>query len=318
MVPILAFVVLFACTFIFFDFNNSVGSQELHVNKGMKRIVFVSPQTDFPVWLQAKDGFDAAAEEFGFYGIWTGGGNCDINDMLREIDIAVAEEADAIITCPLNPNNFTSKFDEIMALGIPLVTINVDAALENQRTAYVGSDFREMGFKQADALYKKINGPMRIGIIMSNLDTRNQMIMVSSLRSYISTIPNAEIVAIDEDWSDPVIGIAVLSKMLSEHPEINAIFGTEGGGVSGFGKVVRDKELQDELTIIGVDIIQDNLDAIKSKSIYGVLSQDYYAMGYLAGKYAYENSMGLDVPSYSFTNTELVTLENVNNVVSIK
>lgn len=78
-------------------------SEDKGFNKNKKTVVFVTPQSDYPVWLQAKKGFDDASRDFGFYGKWAGSGNLNINNMLKEIDIAVEGKADAIITCPLNP-----------------------------------------------------------------------------------------------------------------------------------------------------------------------------------------------------------------------
>lgn len=298
--------------------NNDIMQKANDFKKDKKRIVFVTPQMDYPVWLQAKDGFDHASRDFGFYGSWVGGGNCDINDMLREIDIAASEKVDGIITCPLNPTHFSSIFEKIMRMNIPLITVAVDAESEKQRTAHIGSNYTELGYKQAKYLHDKVGDSLRIGIIMSNIDTQNQVIQCASLREYIKKIPSAKIVAVDEDWSDPVIGISVLSKMLDEHPEINAIFGTEGGGASGFAKVITDRSLKDKITVIGMDIIEDNLNVIEEGTIYGVMSQDYYRMGYHAGEYAYKKSMGMDVPSITYTETQLITKVNVNSVRKVR
>jgi ribose transport system substrate-binding protein len=317
---VIVIVIVFSGIYLINRYEDNIANveQEDIINsdfsKSKKRIVFVSPQVSYPVWLQAKAGFDAAAEEFGFYASWVGGRNSNIDDMLREIDIAIAENVDGIITCPLVPGEFSTKFKEITAVGIPLVSVAVDADLENLRTCYIGSDYIDMGYTLANALKNKIGDEMIIGIIMSNLDTNNQVIMTSSLRNYISLLPNSEIVAIDEDWADPIIGYAVLDKMLTEHPEINAIFSTEGGGVAGFSKVIRNRNLQEKVIIIGIDNIEPNLAAVRDGSIYGVISQDYYTMGYLAGKYAYEKSLGLDVPSFTYTDSYLITKETVDNI----
>lgn len=286
-------------------------------DKDQKRIAFVSPQVNYPVWLQAKKGFDDAAEEFGFYGLWLGGGNCNIDDMVKEIDVAISENVDAVITCPLTPDRFTPIFEKLQREGIPLITIAVDAEQESLRSAFVGSNYTELGYKQAEALHENVGNDMKIGVIMSGLETQNQVIQVESLKEYIKDLPNAEIIAYDEDFSDPVIGISVFSDMIDAHPEINAIFGTEGGGPSGFAKVVKDHGLQDQITIIGMDIIEDNLNVIREGNIYGVMSQDFYQMGFLAGQYALEKSTGQEVPSITYTKTELITNDNVDTVESV-
>lgn len=283
-----------------------------------KRIVFVSPQTDNPVWLQAKAGFDEAAEEFGFHGIWIGGGNCNVEDMTREIKISIAENADAIITCPLTPSLFSEVFADALKKNIPVITLAVDAETPELRSAYIGSDYKKLGAEQAAALYEKCGVPMKIGVIMSGFDTQNQVIQVEQLTDFIKDIPDAEIVDRKEDGSDPLMGMSIFPQMLSEHPEINALFITSGGAVSTYGNYLLEHNLNDSITLIGMDIVPDNLASIRSGAVYGVMSQDFYSMGYLGGKYAYEASFGREIPPVTYTDSELITSANVNKVVEMR
>lgn len=287
---------------------------DLDFKKDMKRIAFISPQTDYPVWLQAKVGFLSAAEDFGFYGMWLGGGNCNIEDMLREIDIAISEDVDAVITCPLTPNKFTKVFQKLEENNIPLVTVAVDAVTEDLRTAYVGSNYEDIGRRQAQALQKQAGDHMRIGVIMSGLTTQNQVIQVTQLQSLVENLPNADIVSYEEDWADPVVGMHVFSKMLNLHPDINAVFVTSGGAIGSYGNILAQKGLSDEITLIGMDISQENLDAVAQGNIYGIMSQDFYSMGYLGGRYAFDASMGKSVPPVTYTDSELITIENLDSV----
>ncbi|MBC5649103.1 sugar ABC transporter substrate-binding protein [Christensenella tenuis] len=286
-------------------------------NKEMKRIAFISPQTDYPVWLQAKVGFLSAAEDFGFYGMWLGGGNCNIEDMLREIDIAISENVDAVITCPLTPGKFTKIFEKLKEHEIPLVTIAVDAASEDLRTAYVGSNYEDIGRRQAEALHAQVGDDMTIGVIMSGLTTQNQVIQTAQLQELVETLPHADIVSYEEDWADPVVGMHVFSKMLNSHPDINAVFVTSGGAIGNYGKILQQKGLTDEVTLIGMDISQENLDAVAAGTIYGVMSQDYYSMGYLGGRYAFDASLGKTVPNVTYTESELITMDNLDSVTVV-
>lgn len=296
-----------ACTYYSWD-NSSP------FNKDMKRIAFISPQTNYPVWLQARTGFMDAAKQYGFYGEWLGGGNCNIDDMIREIDTCTYEKVDVIITCPLTPSKFTEVFENLKEKDIPLITIAVDAETEDLRTAYIGSNYEEMGKLQAQALHDKVGDDMKIGVIMSGLTTQNQVIQVNMLKDHIKNFPGCEIIDYAEDWADPVIGMNVFSQMLSNHPEMNAVFVTSGGAISSYGKIIAEKNLQDKITLIGMDIIQDNIDAVKDGSVYGVMSQDFYSMGFLGGEYAYKASCGEEIPSITYTESSLVTLRNVDTI----
>lgn len=284
------------------------------IQKEQKRIVFVTPQMDYPIWLQTRDGFFKAADEYGFHGIWAGSENCNIDDMIKEIDSAIYEHADAIITCPLTPNKFTAIFKKAASKNIPLITAAVDAESEDLRTAYVGSCYEELGRAQANALHDQVGDNMKIGVLMSGLTVQNQVIQLKQLEDLVNTLPGSSIVDIREDLSDPIVGMHALTNMLNAHPQINAIFATAGGAIGSYGKILKEKDLSSKITLIGMDTIQDNIDAIKNGSIYGVMSQDYYYMGYLSGKYALDTVQGKNIPNITYTDSELITIDNIDSL----
>lgn len=61
------------------------------------RITFVTPLIGHPVWLVAKDGMDAAAKEMGFTGEWVGPQGIDANEMVNQIENAIAQKVDGIL-----------------------------------------------------------------------------------------------------------------------------------------------------------------------------------------------------------------------------
>lgn len=309
----LLILLFFYCTTMY-EIKDSF-SNRLRNDSGqpMKKIIFIPPQSDYPVWLQAKRGFEDAAKDFNFYGKWVEGKNLNITNMVNELDMTLESKPDAVITCPLNPHEFSGSFLKYKEAGIPLITIAVDAANSNERTAFIGSNAEMMGFEQARNLYEKDNIPLNIGVIMSNLDTANQVKQVDALKMYIEDKPGSNIVCIEEDWGDPITAMEVMEDMLDRYPEINAIFNTSGGGSVGCAKVLKERSKEKSITYIGVDTTSENLELIKENCIYGVMHQDYYMMGYLSGKYAYQSSMGEEVPPITYTETPIVTLENYDH-----
>ena len=54
------------------------------------------------------------------------------------------------------------------------------------------------------------------------------------------------------------------------------------------------------------------MDTVRKGDIYGTTAQDFWGMGYLAGKYLYMNAHGMDVSSSTDTGVILVTKENID------
>lgn len=281
-----------------------------------KRVIFISPQKDLPVWKQAENGFLQAAEKYGFYAEWQGSDDCDLEEMTRQISIATAEAVDAIIICPLTPDIFDEALTKAREKEIPVITVAVDASRPALRDSFISPDYEKMGKAQAAALHEAVGGPMNIGVIMSTYDSQNQIIQVRELENYIEEQEDCHIVATAQDFANPVMGMSIFTEMLESHPEINAVFVTSGDAVSNYGKILKEKDLQDDVILIGMDAIEANLQAIKEHEIYGVMDQDFYTMGYLSGEYAAKLLDGTSVPSETLYDSLLVTAENAGQIPS--
>ena len=146
--PLLLMLMASAC-----NSKSSVGSPQPADNR--LHLVFVSPLIDNPVWQAAKDGFDEAAKEFDFRGDWVGPSAIDVDEMTKQIKIAIAEKADGIITQGTGPESMASVLEMAYEAGIPVVVVNSDIPGAH-RLAYVGTDPKKIGNLGAEAILKKI------------------------------------------------------------------------------------------------------------------------------------------------------------------
>jgi ABC-type sugar transport system substrate-binding protein len=299
-------ILMFGCS------NSKEVSTDASKTKKLK-IMFVSPMTGHPVWLGAKEGLDAAAKEFAFDGIWAGADDHSVEKTVEAMEQAVAEKPDAIVMCPFAPSAFTKVLEKAKAANIPVVVVAVDTELEDLRKAYIGTNSQEAGRQMIEALQKKVGDNLKIGVIMSNFDAENQVIMVNSMKEYIKNVPGATIVDTQENRGDQVKAIEVLTAMIKAHPEMNAVFGVEGGGPPGYAKVLEELNLTDKITVIGMDDVEQNLAVVREGKIYGIMAQDFYKMGYLGAKYAMEAAQGKETPSITDSGVTLVTKENIDS-----
>ena len=66
----------------------------------------------------------------GFAGDWVGPANIDVDSMIKQIEIAIAEGADGIITCGLNPEAMVNVMKQADEAGIPVVLVNAGSDME--------------------------------------------------------------------------------------------------------------------------------------------------------------------------------------------
>ncbi len=278
------------------------------------RIIFVSPMTAHPVWLGAKYGMDAAMEELGFDGTWIGADDHSLEKTLEALETAIAEKPDGIIVDPFAPDAFTPALERAKEAGIVVACVCCDAQDSAQRISFIGTDKIACGLAEAKALHDKVGDDLKIGVIMSNLDAQDQMLQVDGLKKYLAdnNLPESAIVDTQSNEADPVKTIEVMTAMLMAHPEINAIFGVEGAGPASYGTVLKEMNLTEAVTAIGMDDVETNLAPVREGTIYGVMAQDFYKMGNLASIYIVDYLNGKEVPSIVDSGVTLVTLDNID------
>lgn len=104
------------------------------------KIMFDCPKVNDPVWLIAKEGFEAAGKDLGFEAVWTGADDHSVEKTVEAIENTIAAAPDGIVCCPFSPTAFTNVLGKAQDSGIVVTTVCVDADSEDQRTAFVGMD----------------------------------------------------------------------------------------------------------------------------------------------------------------------------------
>src|SRR5699024_8257396 len=84
-------------------------------------ITFVTPLLGNPVWLSAKQGAEDAAAEIGATVTWVGPSDIDMDEQVRHIELAITEQVDGIISCPLSPAIFETVYKDALSKGIVVI-----------------------------------------------------------------------------------------------------------------------------------------------------------------------------------------------------
>jgi ABC-type sugar transport system substrate-binding protein len=115
---------------------------------GKFNITFVTPLAAHPIWDTAREGFEAAAAEFGFNGSYVGPRSIDPVGMMNQIEIALARGADAIITIPIAPEVMRPVIRKCAKRGVPVVLTGLEDDV-SRSLAFIGTS--EEGLDRIDA-----------------------------------------------------------------------------------------------------------------------------------------------------------------------
>ncbi|NCC75570.1 MAG: hypothetical protein EOM08_03945, partial [Clostridia bacterium] len=106
--------------------------------------ILVAEQTDSPFWQEVYAGARAAAAEVDAVVELTGPQSFSTDQTAKQILIASAARLDGIATCVVDTNLTTQAIDQAVKAGIPVVTLEYDAA-ESLRQCFVGVNSYDLG-----------------------------------------------------------------------------------------------------------------------------------------------------------------------------
>jgi ribose transport system substrate-binding protein len=238
-------------------------------------IVYVTPLLSMsPDWSRSHDAFMQAAEDYGFEGRVVGPNEINVEEMVADIETAIAEGADGIITCPLVPEAFEDVLQKAKDAGIPVVNVMADCCTDNRLT-FIGTDPVALGQAYAEKIVEHSGGEAKVGIIMTDATTPNQKIELDNFTAAIDGT-GVEIVDVQYDHSQVTEAQTLSQAMLTAHPEINYVVCLEGACPNGVGLTVEEMGLAGKVNVLAIDLQPGTIDYIKSGVIWASFTQSYY------------------------------------------
>ena len=274
-------------------------------------ITFVTPLLGNPVWLAAKQGADDAAAEIGATVNWVGPSDIDMDEQVRQCELAIVEGVDGIICCPLSPVIFETVYAEALAEGIAVINTAVDTS-EGTRTAYIGTDYVNFGEQAARNLAEKLGGEGEVACLVTSLDSENQMAEMEAGKALLEReYPNVKIVVVETSNSNTAQAADKTSAILDAYPELDAVWTLESTSPLGVAQTLQERGMLDQIVVLGIDDTEDVLDLIDQGMIWGTMTQDFYKMGYESVKMIETVKAGGTVESVQDSGTQLVTKDNL-------
>ena len=274
-------------------------------------ITFVTPLLGNPVWLAAKQGAEDAAAGSGITVNWVGPGDIDMDEQVRQIELAIAEGVDGIICCPLSPSIFETVYQKAQEKGIVVINTAVDTA-EDTRTAFIGTDYVNFGEQAARNLAEKLGGKGEVACLVTSLDTENQMAELEAGKAlWEKEYPDIKIVVTETSNSDTAQAANKTSAILDTYPELDAIWCLESTSPLGVAQTLTERGMLDQICVLGIDDTEDVLDLIGQDKIWGTMTQNFYKMGYEAVKMIETVKNGGTTESVQDSGTTLVTKDNL-------
>jgi ABC-type sugar transport system substrate-binding protein len=191
-------------------------------------LVFVTPLVAHPVWDVARAGFEDGLKKYGITGQYVGPQGIDPAEMVNQIEIALVQGVDGIITMPIAPTAMRPVFKKCAEKGVPVVFVgSVDP--ESTSLAFIGTNEANLGAMGAAGIKQYFsalgNPPIRAHILMSTFDAS---FAIKARDGYIAAMqdyPDFEVTLVDQCNSDMVVAMDKYHQAFKAYPEINLAIG---------------------------------------------------------------------------------------------
>lgn len=201
-----------------------------------------------------------------------------VEEQLVAIHDLLAEGIHGLALSPYNDPRVIDVIHDCSDRNIPVVTLNTDIPA-SKRIAYVGSNYFHSGETAAGLMHLITSGEVKAGIVTGSAHVLCHTERIAGFTSCIqNNYPNIKIVETIANNDDDFISYDLTTRLLSEHPEINALFFT-AAGVYGGCRAVTAMGKASQITILTFDDIPTTRDFIASGMIAATICQQPVVQG---------------------------------------
>jgi ABC-type sugar transport system substrate-binding protein len=275
---------------------------------------------DNPFFQQMQQGIDAQAEADDVtVEVQAATSITDTSGQADRLDAMAQQGFDCYIVNPISGTNLIQGLARIAAEGTPVVNIDspidVDAAAKAdlEVETYIGTDNVEAGKLGGEAMLEALGGSGEVALIggisgdvtsAARLDGFTQ-----AVQGQLDLLPT-----VAADW-DRQIALTKATDILSANPNVKGFFSANDDMALGIARAVANAGRTGEVTIIGVDGIEDALNAVKSGDLYATVAQYPYAIGQMGVQACEVAAAGEDLPEDVTAPVAVVTQDVVDQAL---
>jgi ABC-type sugar transport system substrate-binding protein len=246
-------------------------------------IWYVNPLPNTPDWGRSGKIFQDGAAANGYKATMVGPSKIDVPTMISDIEQAIADKADGIITCVLDPAAFKNVVDEAKAAGIIVASIG---CVDPNANFSVGTGNEAYGQVSADFVNTQTGGKAQVGIVGTDQTSPNQVAQVKGFRAQVAAkYPDIKEVTWESDNSDAGVAAQKIGAMVAAYPDMNFIWIIEGAAPGAVPAALSEAgKKAGDLKVLAVDAQDSTLKGIADGWITATLNQCWFDASANIGK----------------------------------
>lgn len=275
------------------------------------QIAHITPQANNPFFLTIEAGCKDAAAAYGVTVNYMAPKANDMQSQTTVVQAALTTKPDLMIIAPVDSEGMGGVLKEVSDLGIPIITVDRDLNDTSLRLACIQSNNYEAGQFAANTMIEMLDGKGKIAILTFNPGVQSVDDRLAGFEEVISSVDEITVVGKSYASSDLHELAAKANALITQTPDLDAIFASFTNAVLASGNMVKQAGLLGSIKVLGFDTSPDEVDMLRAGVVDALICQGAYDMGWFAVQYAVEYLESGTMPP-EMTNTDLLSITSEN------
>ncbi len=281
------------------------------------KIAVIVKATTSEYWQWVFKGAQAAGKDLGVTVEELGTPKDDAAGQIAVLESAAGAKPAAIVISPTVAEALGDPIAAVTAAGIPVIMIDSGAKTDDY-AAFLTTNNQAGGKAAAESMaacIKERTGKVagKVAFITAlagheSLDSRDQ-----GFKDGVAAYPDLKIVGNRVGNNEEAEGMSFTADMVTKDPDLVGIFADNAQMGTGAGASVSEQKIGDKLCLVAFDADAGELEHLKDGSIYALIIQDPFMMGYAGVWYGYAASKGARLPKFVDTGVGAVTKANMGD-----
>ncbi|WP_194165036.1 ABC transporter substrate-binding protein [Pseudactinotalea sp. HY160] len=249
-------------------------------SSGTLQIAVVPKAVGFDYWTHVKAGAECAASKLDGVNVeWNGvSAETDITQQVDMLNGYINQHVDGLIYAATDSKALVSVTKNAQDAKIPV--FNIDSGTDPQNVPIFATDNIAGAKHVAKLMNQYLDGKGTVALIEfqpgSMTNDQRKKGFTTGLKDY----PGLELVADQADGSDANKALTVANNILTAHPDLDGIFGSNEPSVIGASQAVKQRGLSGKITLVGWDAAPDEVKSLGTGEISALIVQNPFRMGF--------------------------------------
>ncbi len=267
-----------------------------------------------PFFVDVKEGVEKAAKELNVE-LYVTDAQDDPATQMKDIENLITKKPDAIIIDPCDSDAIISSVEACNEAGIPVLTMDRESN-GGEIITHIGYDAVKSGRLSGQYLVDALGGKGNIVEIQGIMGTNVAQNRSKGFNEIMAENPDMVIVAQQVADFDRAKGMSVMENILQANDKIDGLYAANDEMLLGALEAIEAAGRLDEITMIGCDAIDDTIVAIKDGKVEATIAEPPFFLGKAMLQAAFDHLEGKEIEPYVILDNELVTIDNVNELVT--